>query len=179
MFAAGYSVLILLVLLCVAIRVPGGGAQSLGIDAGPRCPSAASNPNPAPAGTTPAAGHGRDRDAAGPRRRPCQDRGQEGAAQTGAETGPRGQASRFHCPQRRRGHSLAAAALDRPRLRALDPHARVTAHITTDLTPMPLFWLMTLTLYLLSFILVFARWPVVWVEEPHRICLYVQRWSWP
>ncbi len=50
----------------------------------------------------------------------------------------------------------------------------VTAHITTDLSPIPLFWLIPLTLYLLSFILVFARWPVVWVEGPHRFVLFAQ-----
>jgi hypothetical protein len=50
----------------------------------------------------------------------------------------------------------------------------VTTHITTDLSPVPLIWLIPLTLYLLSFILVFARWPVVWVEEPHRVMVYLQ-----
>src|SRR5207253_1026166 len=50
----------------------------------------------------------------------------------------------------------------------------VTTHITTDLSPVPLIWLIPLTLYLLSFILVFARWPVVWTEEPHRIMIYLQ-----
>jgi hypothetical protein len=50
----------------------------------------------------------------------------------------------------------------------------VTSHITTDLSPMPLFWLIPLSLYLLSYILVFSKWPVVWVEKPHRVVLYVQ-----
>jgi hypothetical protein len=50
----------------------------------------------------------------------------------------------------------------------------ITTHITTDLSPIPLFWLIPLTLYLLSFILVFARWPVVWTEEPHKVMLYAQ-----
>jgi hypothetical protein len=50
----------------------------------------------------------------------------------------------------------------------------VTTHITTDLSPVPLIWLIPLTLYLLSFILVFARWPVVWTEEPHKIMVYIQ-----
>ncbi|MCI0376974.1 MAG: hypothetical protein L0215_05175 [Gemmataceae bacterium] len=50
----------------------------------------------------------------------------------------------------------------------------VTTHITTDLSPIPLFWLIPLTLYLLSFILVFSRWPVVWVEQPHTLMLYLQ-----
>ncbi|MBI1832623.1 MAG: PDZ domain-containing protein [Planctomycetes bacterium] len=50
----------------------------------------------------------------------------------------------------------------------------VTTHITTDLSPMPLFWLIPLFLYLVSFILVFARWPVVWTEQPHVYFLYAQ-----
>src|SRR5439155_17454910 len=35
----------------------------------------------------------------------------------------------------------------------------VTAHITTDLAPIPLLWVIPLALYLLSFILVFSRLP--------------------
>jgi len=50
----------------------------------------------------------------------------------------------------------------------------VTTHITTDLSPIPLFWLITLGLYLLSFIFVFAKWPVVWVDKPHHLMLLVQ-----
>ena len=50
----------------------------------------------------------------------------------------------------------------------------VTSHITTDLSPIPLFWLVPLALYLLSFILVFARWPVVWTESPHLAMVYLQ-----
>jgi hypothetical protein len=50
----------------------------------------------------------------------------------------------------------------------------VTSHITTDLSPIPLFWLVPLAIYLLSFILVFAKWPVEWVDVPHKICLFLQ-----
>lgn len=50
----------------------------------------------------------------------------------------------------------------------------VTTHITTDLSPIPLFWLIPLTIYLLSFILVFSKWPVTWVDAPHTFMLYVQ-----
>jgi hypothetical protein len=35
----------------------------------------------------------------------------------------------------------------------------VTTHITTDIAPVPLLWVVPLGLYLLSFIIVFARWP--------------------
>ena len=35
----------------------------------------------------------------------------------------------------------------------------VTTHLTIDLAPVPLLWVVPLSLYLLSFILVFARWP--------------------
>jgi hypothetical protein len=50
----------------------------------------------------------------------------------------------------------------------------ITSHITTDLSPIPLFWLIPLAFYLLSFILVFARWPFVWVETPHSLMLLLQ-----
>ncbi len=50
----------------------------------------------------------------------------------------------------------------------------ITTHITTDLSPQPMFWLVPLILYLASFIFVFARWPVVWTETPHTIFLYAQ-----
>ncbi|MBI2805489.1 MAG: hypothetical protein HYX68_10975 [Planctomycetes bacterium] len=50
----------------------------------------------------------------------------------------------------------------------------ITTHITTDLSPQPMFWLIPLILYLGSFILVFARWPVVWTETPHVVFLYAQ-----
>ena len=50
----------------------------------------------------------------------------------------------------------------------------ITTHITTDLSPIPLFWLIPLELYLLSFILVFARWPTVWTEQPHQYFVYAQ-----
>jgi hypothetical protein len=41
----------------------------------------------------------------------------------------------------------------------------VTTHVSTDLAPVPLLWVVPLALYLLSFILVFARWP----DGLHRI----------
>ncbi|MCI0702894.1 MAG: fused MFS/spermidine synthase [Planctomycetia bacterium] len=40
----------------------------------------------------------------------------------------------------------------------------VTTHVSTDLAPVPLLWVMPLALYLVSFILVFARWP----DSVHR-----------
>ena len=39
-----------------------------------------------------------------------------------------------------------------------------TAHVSTDLAPVPLLWVVPLALYLVSFILVFARWP----DRVHR-----------
>jgi hypothetical protein len=50
----------------------------------------------------------------------------------------------------------------------------ITFHITTDLSPIPLFWVIPLALYLLTFILVFSRWPLNWIEHAHPIVLYVQ-----
>jgi hypothetical protein len=41
----------------------------------------------------------------------------------------------------------------------------VTTHVSTDLAPVPLLWVVPLALYLLSFILVFARWP----DGVHRV----------
>jgi hypothetical protein len=40
----------------------------------------------------------------------------------------------------------------------------VTTHLTTNIAPVPLLWVVPLTLYLVSFILAFARWP----EGVHR-----------
>jgi hypothetical protein len=40
----------------------------------------------------------------------------------------------------------------------------VTTYLTTDIAAIPLFWVVPLALYLLSFILVFMRWPVEWVS---------------
>jgi hypothetical protein len=50
----------------------------------------------------------------------------------------------------------------------------ITSHITTDLSPVPLFWLVPLALYLLSFILVFMRWPIVWTDNPHTVMVLLQ-----
>ena len=41
----------------------------------------------------------------------------------------------------------------------------VTTHVSTDLAPVPLLWVVPLALYLVSFILVFARWP----DGVHRL----------
>jgi hypothetical protein len=41
----------------------------------------------------------------------------------------------------------------------------VTTHVSTDLAPVPLLWVVPLALYLTSFILVFARWP----DGIHRV----------
>jgi hypothetical protein len=35
----------------------------------------------------------------------------------------------------------------------------VTTHLTTDIAPVPLLWVIPLALYLLSFVIVFSRWP--------------------
>src|SRR5581483_12028329 len=45
----------------------------------------------------------------------------------------------------------------------------VTSYICTDISPIPLLWIVPLTLYLLSFILVFSKWPVLWPGTPHTI----------
>jgi len=50
----------------------------------------------------------------------------------------------------------------------------VSTFMSTDISAIPLFWVLPLTLYLLSFILVFLRWPEPWVGTPHRIVLIAQ-----
>jgi len=50
----------------------------------------------------------------------------------------------------------------------------VTTYLTTDIAAIPFIWIIPLALYLLTFILVFARWPVRWVGWPHTVMLYVQ-----
>lgn len=50
----------------------------------------------------------------------------------------------------------------------------VTTYLTTDIAAIAFFWILPLALYLLTFIFVFARWPVVWTGLPHRVMLYVQ-----
>jgi hypothetical protein len=49
-----------------------------------------------------------------------------------------------------------------------------TTFLTTDIAAVPLFWVIPLALYLMTFILVFARWPVVWTGTPHTVVLYLQ-----
>jgi hypothetical protein len=57
-----------------------------------------------------------------------------------------------------------------------------TTYISTDISPVPLLWIIPLTLYLLSFVLVFLRWPVPWVGvgrnprelTPHKAMVVVQ-----
>ncbi|MCS7047359.1 MAG: hypothetical protein NZO58_13460, partial [Gemmataceae bacterium] len=50
----------------------------------------------------------------------------------------------------------------------------LTTEMTTDIAAIPFFWVIPLALYLLTFILVFARWPVVWTEGPHNFVLVFQ-----
>lgn len=50
----------------------------------------------------------------------------------------------------------------------------VTTYITTDIAAVAFFWIIPLALYLLTFILVFARWPWVWTETPHTIVMFLQ-----
>jgi hypothetical protein len=57
-----------------------------------------------------------------------------------------------------------------------------TTYISTDISPVPLLWIIPLTLYLLSFVLVFSRWPVPWVGvgrnpqylTPHKVCVILE-----
>ncbi len=49
-----------------------------------------------------------------------------------------------------------------------------TTFLTTDIAAIPSFWVLPLGLYLITFILAFARWPVVWTRTPHTVVLYLQ-----
>jgi hypothetical protein len=53
----------------------------------------------------------------------------------------------------------------------------VTTYVSTDLSPFPLLWIIPLSLYLLSFILVFSKWPLPWTGLPHTIFLYLMPMS--
>jgi hypothetical protein len=50
----------------------------------------------------------------------------------------------------------------------------VTTYLTTDVAAIPLFWVVPLALYLLTFILAFLRWPVDWTRGPHAVVVVVQ-----
>jgi hypothetical protein len=57
----------------------------------------------------------------------------------------------------------------------------VTTYMSTDISAIPFFWVLPLSLYLLSFILVFLRWPVPWTgtgrigeTTPHKVMLVAQ-----
>lgn len=49
----------------------------------------------------------------------------------------------------------------------------VTSYISVDLSPFPLLWVIPLALYLITFILVFSKWPTPWTEVPHTIVLFL------
>src|SRR5262245_3642282 len=48
----------------------------------------------------------------------------------------------------------------------------VTSYASVDLSPFPLLWVIPLALYLLSFILVFSKWPMPWTGMPHTVVVF-------
>jgi hypothetical protein len=50
----------------------------------------------------------------------------------------------------------------------------VTTYMTIDISAITYFWVIPLALYLLSFILVFLRWPIPWTGMPHLAVSIVQ-----
>jgi hypothetical protein len=50
----------------------------------------------------------------------------------------------------------------------------ITTYMSTDISAIPLLWIVPLTLYLITFILVFMRHPVMWMGDPHRIVMFLQ-----
>ena len=69
------------------------------------------------------------------------------------DTGPAPPSAAGHIPFVRKIRWVGLAALPSSLLLG------VTAHVSSDLAPVPLLWVVPLALYLISFILVFARWP--------------------
>jgi len=53
----------------------------------------------------------------------------------------------------------------------------VTSYISIDLSPVPLFWVIPLAIYLATFIIVFSKYPVPWTGTPHTIVLWIQPFS--
>ncbi|MSQ93598.1 MAG: hypothetical protein EXR98_03475 [Gemmataceae bacterium] len=49
-----------------------------------------------------------------------------------------------------------------------------TTYLTTDIAAVAFFWIIPLTLYLLTFIFVFAKWPWVWTGTPHTTVMFIQ-----
>jgi len=179
MWTVGYGILLVLVFACVALIWKASGEEKLkpAFDGLPIEPSSEGQPLPPPMeGSTPV---NTGFTAGNPSPAPV-------------STAPRSTAFRKGKPHHRHPGSQVAAesiSVKAPsdemttwrRLRwiglAFVPSSLmlgVTTHITTDLSPIPLFWLIPLELYLLSFILVFSKWPVTWVEGPHKLMLYLQ-----
>jgi hypothetical protein len=50
----------------------------------------------------------------------------------------------------------------------------VITYISTDISAIPFFWVIPLALYLLSFILVFMRWPFPWTGQAHTLMAILQ-----
>ena len=99
-------------------------------------------------------------------RRPIRQRSRSALTATVAPIVMEARTRRLTWPRRLRWVALAAA----PSSLMLG----LTTYMTTDIAAIPLFWIVPLSLYLLSFILVFARWPVVWTSVPHRLCVYAE-----
>jgi hypothetical protein len=179
MWTVGYGLLVALVLACVAMiwKATGRVRPVFGLDGPPVEPSSEGQPVPPPVLETAPPSTGII--ATTPAPAPVATAPKSTAFKKGRPH-PRPQA--VHAPLE--SLSLKASADDMTtwrRLRwiglAFVPSSLmlgVTTHITTDLSPIPLFWLIPLTIYLLSFILVFSKWPVTWVEGPHTVMLYVQ-----
>ena len=68
---------------------------------------------------------------------------------------------------------MATTALANPGCRAASLLYGVTTYIVTDIVAIPLLLREMEALYLLSLVLAFACWPVIWVEWPHKLMLFV------
>ncbi|MCI0460773.1 MAG: hypothetical protein L0Z62_27805, partial [Gemmataceae bacterium] len=183
LWAVGYILLIVLVLGCVAMVWPASGRPELaGIGAIEEPPPAevpsAAAPLPEPVTQIKA-----DAPPAAPRttsgiKRGSKQRGrgsQKPAAPSTAVTAQApAPAQTVAAP--RRPYEITTWQRIRWILLAACPSSLmlgVTTYISTDISAIPLFWVIPLSLYLLSFILVFMRWPVLWTDMPHKIMLFL------
>jgi hypothetical protein len=163
LWTIGYSLLAVLVAGCVALVWREPTSQPLS-KIPPPSPPDAPVPAPAPAEKTavqPARRHGR-RGAVWKAQQPEA----KAVGQPVSSAGQAGGSGPLHLGRRLRWLALAAV----PSSLMLG----VTTYLTTDVAAIPFFWVIPLALYLLTFILVFARWPIVWTGTPHQVALYIQ-----
>ena len=175
MWTVGYGVLVIMVLLCAALIWKPAGAMAFKFAGPPVEPPSEGQPVPPPVPETAPASTQITAAPPAPAPAPVKStafkKGKPHARPHGAQAPAESLSLRIPSDEMttwRRVRWIGLAAVPSSLMLG------VTTHITTDLSPIPLFWLIPLTIYLLSFILVFSKWPVTWVDTPHTVMLYVQ-----